>query len=139
MQVLTTIIVSVALGLGSAAVAEQAPCPPREAGQGYPWQNPGLMRGDQYAWVIVTVDRSGRPLKCGVGKNNIPDPEMRFRLCRAYSEDWRAPPAAADDPAIRTIRRQTIMTGYEHQMADKKARRSWFRQHPDQRQECYPE
>ena len=129
----------VALVSSSAAVADKAPCPPREAGQAYPWQDLTVMKGDRFAWVMVNIDRTGRALKCGIGDNNIPDPDMRFRLCRAYSEDWRGPPAEAGDPDIRTIKRHFTMIGYEHQMADKKARREWFRQHPDQRQECYPE
>lgn len=129
----------VALAASSPLWAERAPCPTMEAGQSYPWQKSGLMRGDKYAWVIITVDRTGRPIRCGVGDNNIPDAEAKFWLCKAYSDDWRAPAAAAGDPDTRTIKRQTIMTSYEHQMADKKARKLWFIQHPEERQECYPE
>ncbi|HEX6741437.1 MAG TPA: hypothetical protein VF079_06545 [Sphingomicrobium sp.] len=125
--------------MASAASAEKAACPPREAGAAYPWQDLTVMKGDRYAWVIVTVDRSGRALKCGVGDNNIPDPDTRFLLCRAYSQDWRGPPAEPGDPDLRTIKRHMTMVGYEHQMADKKARKVWFRAHPDERQECYPE
>jgi hypothetical protein len=129
---------AVALASSSAALADKPQCPQREAGQAYPWQS-GFMKGDRYAWVVVTVDRTGRPLKCGIGDNNIPDPDARFLLCRAFSEDWRGPPAQAGDPEVRTIKRQFTMLGYEHQMADKKARKLWFRQHPDERPECYPE
>ena|SRR5205085_6514077 len=129
-----------AAGLGSsAAKAEKAPCAPREAGQSYPWQSSGLMRGDKYAWVFITVDRTGRPIRCGVGNNNIPDPEMRFRLCAAYSADWRAPAASPGAPDVRTIKRQTIMISYEHEMADQKKRKLWFKQHPEERAECYPQ
>jgi hypothetical protein len=134
---------AVALGaaflVGSAASAEKAPCPPREAGQAYPWQNLEPIKGDHYAWVIVDIDKTGRAIRCGIGENNIPDPETRFRLCNAYSEDWRGPPASASDPAIRTIKRHFTMIGYEHQMADQKARKAWFRAHPEERSECYPE
>jgi len=129
----------VVLALSSGAGAETTPCPEREAGAAYPWQSLELMKGDRYAWVIVDVDRTGRPLRCGVGDNNIPDPDTRFFLCNAYKGDWRAPPAGAGEPDVRTIRRRTTMVGYEHQMADKKARKLWFRQHPDERPECYPE
>jgi hypothetical protein len=139
MRRLTAIGLSAALLGGSAAVAQKAPCPTGEVGRGYPWQTPGLMRGDTYAWMILTVDRTGRPIRCALGDNNIPDPETRFRLCKAYSDDWRAPAATATDPDMRTIRRQTIMTSYAHQMADKKARKAWFRDHPEERPECYPE
>jgi hypothetical protein len=88
-------------------LAQKAPCPTGEVGHGYPWQTPGLMRGDQYAWMILTVDGTGRPIRCALGDNNLPDPETRFRLCKAYTDDWRAPAASANDPDTRTIRRQT--------------------------------
>lgn len=134
-------LIGVAMIVGSAPLAaETAPCPTREAGASYPWQNnQDVMRGDRYAWVIIDVDRTGRPLRCGVGENNLPDPDQRFFLCNAYKGDWRAPPAAAGDPDIRTIKRRTAMLGYEHAQANRKARKQWFRQHPAERQECYPE
>jgi hypothetical protein len=128
-----------ALSIGSAAWADKAPCPQREAGAAYPWQNLEPMKGDRYAWVVIDVDRTGRPLRCGIGDNNIPDPDMRFLLCNAYKGDWRGPPAEPSDPDVRTIKRRTTMIGYEHQMADKKARKEWFKAHPDERAACYPE
>jgi hypothetical protein len=97
------------------------------------------MRGDRSAIIYIDVDRTGRPLRCRVGKNNIPDPETRWRACKAYSDDWRAPPAKAGEPAERTIQRNFTLIGYEHQMADQKARKLWFQQHPEQREECYAE
>jgi hypothetical protein len=121
------------------ASAEKAPCPARETGQAFPWQNLNSIAGDHEAVIYVDVDKAGRPLKCGLGKNDIPDPETRFRLCRSYMEDWHAPPAAQGDPAVRTIKRQFTMLGYNHQMADQKARKLWFKQHPQERSECYPE
>ncbi|HEX6741308.1 MAG TPA: hypothetical protein VF079_05880 [Sphingomicrobium sp.] len=139
MSRVTAFALGAALVMSSGAMAEKAPCPEREVGSAYPWQNLEPIKGDRYAWVIVDVDRTGRPLRCAIGNNNIPDPDTRFLLCNAYKGDWRAPPATADDPAVRTIRRRTTMVGYEHQMADKKARKLWFRQHPDERPECYPE
>ena len=133
------LVIGAAVTLSSSALAEKGVCPTREAGAAYPWQNLTPMKGDRYAWVIVDVDRTGRPIRCGIGDNNFPDPDMRFLLCNAYKGDWRAPPASAGDPDVRTVKRRTTMVGYEHQMADKKARRAWFKQHPEERQECYPE
>ncbi len=124
---------------GSAAGAEKPACPQFEAGQSYPWQTQGMMKGDQYASVYIDVDRSGRPLQCRIGENNIPDPYTRFQLCNAYTGDWRGPPASPGDPDRRTIKRQTVMIGSEHELANRRARRAWFRQHPDERSECYPE
>jgi hypothetical protein len=128
-----------ALFASSVALAEEAPCPKGEAGAGYPWQKNVLMKGDHYAVVIVDVDRTGRAIRCGIGDNDISDPETRFRLCMAYKDDWHTAPAATEDPDIRTIKRRTTMIGYEHEMADQKARKAWFKQHPDERQECYPD
>ena len=139
MRMVLACMLGAAFLAGSAASAEKAPCPVREVGSAYPWQNLKPMKGDRYAWVIIDVDRGGRPIRCGVGDNNLPDPDMRFFLCNAYKGDWRAPAASAGDPEVRTIKRLTTMVGYEHQMADKKARRAWFKQHPEERSECYPE
>ena len=122
-----------------AAAANKAPCPPREAGQSYPWDSDDLMRGDKFAWVYIDVDRTGRALQCRIGENNIFDPDTRFQLCNAYTEDWHASPAAAGDPDRRTIKRQTIMIGSDHELANQKARKAWFNLHPEERPECYPE
>ena len=131
--------VAAAALLSAPALADKPACPTREAGAAYPWQNLTPMKGDRYAWVIVDVDRTGRPIRCGVGDNNIPDPDSRFLLCNAYKGDWRTSPATAGEPDVRTIKRRTTMIGYEHAMADRKARRQWFKDHPGERQECYPE
>ncbi|MGN6059073.1 MAG: hypothetical protein ACTHOI_10890 [Sphingomicrobium sp.] len=96
------------------------------------------MKGDQQAVVYIDVDRTGHPLKCAMGQNDIPDPETRFRVCQSFMDDWRASPAAAQDPAIRTIRRNFTMIGNDHQLADEKARKQWFKDHPEARPECYP-
>lgn len=127
------------LFVGSAALADKAPCPVREVGSAYPWQNLEPIKGDRHAVLFIDVDKTGRPINCRIGENNIPDPEMRFRACQAYKGDWRAAPAAPSAPNVRTVTRQFTLIGYEHQMADKRARRLWFKQHPDERQECYPE
>jgi len=123
-----------------AAAADKAPCPKLEAGAAYPWQNFGeMMKGDHYAWVIVDVDRTGRAIRCSIGNNDISDPETRFRMCLAYKDDWRTSPAAPGDPDIRTIKRRTTMIGYEHEIADQKARKAWFKAHPEERSDCYPD
>jgi hypothetical protein len=123
----------------SPAWADKPACPEREAGSAYPWQNLQPIKGDRHAVLFIDVDKTGRPINCRMGENNIPDPDMRFRACLAYKGDWRAPAAAADEPAVRTITRNFTLIGYEHQMADKKGRKLWFQQHPAERQECYPE
>ena len=133
------ILACAALCIGSAAVADKTTCPQREPGQAYPWQNLEPIKGDHYAWVIVDVDKAGRALRCGIGDNDISDPETRFRMCLAYKDDWRTSPASPGDPDVRTIKRRATMIGYEHEMTDQKARKAWFKAHPEERPECYPE
>jgi hypothetical protein len=123
----------------SRATAEKAACPPHEAGASYPWDIRGTLPGDKYASVFIDVDRTGKPLSCRLGNTNIFDDYTRFQLCSAYSEDWRGPPAAAGDPDRRTIRRDTVMIGSDHELANQKARRAWFKAHPEERPSCYPE
>ena len=123
--------------LGGAVLASP-PCPPREAGAFYPWQTTQRMKGDEKAIVYIDVDKTGRPLKCAMGQNDISDPETRFRVCQSFMDDWHASAAAAGDPAIRTIRRDFTMISNDHQLADQKARKAWFKQHPEARPECYP-
>ena len=96
------------------------------------------MRGDQQAVVFIDVDKTGHPLKCAIRKNNIPDPETRFRLCKTFMDDWHASAAAPGDPAVRTIKRDFTMLGNDHQLADQRARKQYFKEHPDERPECYP-
>ena len=133
-----SLVLAMIAGSSNMAIASP-PCPPREAGQAFPWQDLAPMKGDQSAIVYVSVDKTGRALKCWLGKNDIPDPETRFRVCQSYMQDWHAAPATEGDPALRTIRRDFTMLGSAHQAADQKARRAWFKAHPDERQACYPE
>ena len=98
-----------------------------------------MLPGDKYASVLIDVDRTGRPLACRIGRTNIFDKYTLFQLCNAYSDDWRGPQANAEDPDRRTITRDTVMIGSEHELANQQARRTWFQQHPDQRPSCYPE
>ncbi|MGE5562848.1 MAG: hypothetical protein ACM3ZV_05995 [Bacillota bacterium] len=137
----TGVVIGLGLSLllSSAASAEKAPCPPHEAGASYPWDVQELMKGDKYASVFIDVDRTGRPLGCKVGNTNITDSYTLFLLCDAYKDSWRAPAAAAGDPDRRTIRRDTTLLGGDHELANQKARKAWFKAHPEERPSCYPE
>ena len=132
-------VLSIAFVAASGAPAAKAPCPPHEAGAAYPWDIPNLMPGDKHASIFIDVDRTGRPLTCKIGDNNIADPYTRFQLCNAYTQDWKAPPAGPGEADRRTIRRETVMIGSEHELANQKARREWFKTHLDERPACYPE
>jgi hypothetical protein len=125
--------------VGSAAVAGEAQCPKWEAGARYPWQTSEIMRGDKFGWVIMEVDRYGAPASCRIGKNNFLDVETGMFLCKAYSERWRGPKAAPSDPDRRVFTRFSLLPGYDRTIADRKARRQWFKNRPGERPECYPE
>jgi hypothetical protein len=125
--------------LTAAAPATRPNCPKWEAGTRYPWQSNEIMRGDEFAWVILQADRSGYPVRCEIGNNNYPDNQGRLYLCKQYYELWRGPRATASEPRIRTFKRFSLISGYRHQKADAKARKNWFIQHPDERRRCYPE
>ena len=123
----------------SAAPGQAAPCPRHEPGARYPWQTDEIMRGDKFAWVIMEVDRYGAPASCRIGKNNFLDVETGMFLCKSYSERWRGPKASASDPDRRTFTRFSLLPGYDRVIAERKARRQWFRDHPGERPQCYPE
>jgi hypothetical protein len=125
--------------MNSVALAENARCPAHELGAFYPWESREIRSRDQFAWIYLDVDRKGYVVRCAFGKNNFPDPEGLFWLCKSYSDRWRATPAANSDPAIRTLERFALIASYEHTAADRKARKLWFQQHPEERPECYPE
>jgi hypothetical protein len=125
--------------IGSLAGAKDNACPKWEAGTRYPWQSSEILPGDQYATVILDVDRKGYPFRCTIGKNNYPDREFGIWICRAYYLLWRGPEAAASDPDTRRLERFSLIDGSKHDLADRRARRLWFEQHPDERPACYPE
>jgi hypothetical protein len=135
----TAAIALVFLSTAPAAQAAGARCPKWEAGTRYPWQSNQVLRDDRFAWVILDVDRGGFLIKCRIGANNYADNEERFWLCKQYTDLWRGPPAAASDPAIRRLERFSLIPGYRHATADRKARIAWFKEHPAERPACYPE
>lgn len=130
---------AVALTIGSAAVAQEAPCPKWEAGARYPWQSDTPLRDDLFAWVHLDVDRDGYPIRCRIGDNNLKDSEARVWYCKQYYDRWRGPRASAGDPAVRKLKRYSLIAGPKHAAADRKARKIWFQQHPAESPRCYPE
>jgi len=125
--------------LASSAAFAQEVCPKWEPGARYPWQSNEIMKGDLFGWVIMDVDRYGAPASCRIGDNNFLDVETGMFLCKNYSERWRGPKAAASDPDRRVFTRFSLIHGYDHLLADRKARKQWFKDHPEARKECYPE
>ena len=110
-----------------------------ETGQTYPWQITDVMPGDKYAEVYIDIDERGSPVKCAIGKTNIP-PDDRFWACKSFMDDWHTDPIIRDGKAVRgTVHRSLTLTGDEHQAANRKARKRWFAEHPAERPSCYPE
>jgi hypothetical protein len=139
MRFIRAIAFVAALSICSAAFADESRCPKWEAGARYPWQSDKILPGDHFAWLILDVDRTGYAFRCKLADNNYVDPEDRFWLCQHYTDRWRGPPAASSDPDTRTLKRYSLIAGYDHHYADKRARTAWFRDHPEERPECYPE
>ena len=129
----------VAFSIGSAAVAEQARCPKWEAGARYPWMSNTPLRHDRFAWVHLDVDRKGYPIRCRIGHNNLEDAEARVWFCKQYYDRWRGARASASEPAVRKLKRYALIAGPKHAAADRRARKLWFEQHPEERPKCYPE
>lgn len=132
-----SILAAVAFCLSGPALAGNEPCPPLEIGM-EPWTTDGALPGDEYAWVYLTIGKDHRPLKCGLGQTNIFDSDRRFFVCRAFMTDWRA--AAGQEPAAGSvIKRLMVIPGPHHDKIEREARKRFFQDHPEQRQECYPE
>jgi len=133
------IVFAIAASLATTGVAAQGQCPKWERGALYPWQPDAVQAGDKFAWLQLDVDKTGYPFRCTVLKHNYPDPEQAFWVCKNYRERWRAPAAAVADPTDRVFKRLALIASYDRVAAERKARRAWFKDHPDERPGCYPE
>lgn len=120
----------------SAAPAKDA-CPARQ-GSDTPWDTHGIMPGDKWAWVYLTIDTIGRPTTCGIGENNM-SPGLRGKVCRSFIRNWRAEPMLRDGKPVKaTIKRKFLTYGKQHEKANREARKRYFLEHPEERSECYP-
>lgn len=136
---ISTLVLLAGVLMSSPVTAADSDCPPREPGT-YPWSKNGTVKGDEWAWVHLELDKKARPKRCLMGENNIRDSDRRFFVCRVMSEDWR--PASADEArslASTTVKRFFIIPGPEHAKVMREARKRFFAEHPDERPECYPE
>lgn len=121
------------------ALADKAPCPARELGN-YPWGSIEHMPGDYWAWVYLDVDKKGYPQRCYLGQNNVIGTETRSNICRSFLSSWRATPPGKSDPGgVTRISRYFLLLGNKHQRQLDRAKRQYFREHPDQRPECFDE
>lgn len=96
------------------------------------------MPGDLWADVYLDIDKSGYAIRCYMGKNNISGEETRSNVCRNYVSGWRTEPPPASNRRVTTIKRFFLWTGYRHlDKRTKEARKRYFKDHPDQRPECW--
>lgn len=131
------VMLAAAAGIAAASPGfAKEPCAPREVGT-YPWAANGLVNGDLYAWVYLTIGKDRRP-QCSIGENNIHDSDLRFFVCKAFTDGWK--PARPEDVSPgKVVKRLTVIAGPSHAKIEKEARRRFFAEHPDERPECYPE
>jgi hypothetical protein len=144
------ICVAAVLATIASPTLAKAPCPATKYQPPYPWFIEGIMKGDQFADIYLDIDKSGKPINCRMGQNNIPGDD-KFFVCKAFIDQWTtAPPsvnptlgpAPADLPASSpikgTIHRKYVAYGENHEKAESDARKKFFQQHPEERSECYP-
>ena len=135
--------------IASPAVAKEA-CPPNKYEPPYPWFISDIMPGDQFADIYLDIDKTGKPINCRMGKNNIPGDD-KFWVCKAFIDQWTTAPASANStagpppanlppnsPIKGTIYRKYVGYGEKHDSAERAARKLFFQQHPEERSECYP-
>lgn len=149
MRVFVTSIALAVVAAASPALAKEA-CPPSKYEGPYPWFVKEVMKGDQFADIYLDVDKSGRPINCRMGENNIPGDD-KFWVCKAFIDQFTTAPSSTDhafgpppanlppnSPIKGTIFRKYVGYGEQHQKAEHAARLQFFREHPEERPECYP-
>lgn len=145
------ICVALVLVTSASPSLSKEPCPKNKYDPPYPWFIDQGMAGDEYADIYIDVDKSGKPINCRMGQNNIPGDD-KFFVCQAFlgqlttaapsANPTVAPPPAhlpPNSPVKGTIYRRYVAYGPDHEKAERKARKQFFQQHPAERQECYPE
>ena len=126
-----------ALSIHSASAA--ATCPDLVPGAAYPWEVEGHFSGDKWADLSIDIDETGKVTACRVLKSNM-DNEERFWTCGALRAQGKYPPAMKDGvPTKVTHQTKMVQLGMRHQQANTAARKRWFREHPQERWDCYPE
>ena len=144
-----TIILIAAVAFGSPALAKGA-CAPNKYHRPYPWEIDTLMKGDESADIYLDLDKSGKPINCRMGQNNIPQDD-RFWVCKAFLDQFSTTPPSRDEtagpppanlppgsPIKGTIYRKYVAYGEQHDDSERAARKRFFQQHPEERSDCYP-
>jgi hypothetical protein len=134
MRIQRMMIVSAAACIGAAPVSAKEPCPPVPSQ--LPWAIDQIMSGDQYADVYLDIDAKGKPTGCEMGQNNIAGDD-KFFICKAFMEQWSTKsPTEVGKPT--TVLRKYVQYGMRHEDAESAARKKYFRDHPYEKPECYP-
>jgi hypothetical protein len=146
-------LLSCVLGLAALAYRAEAKeaCPTNKYPPPYPWYIVGVMSGDQFADIFLDLDKAGKPVRCRMGRTNIPGDD-RFFVCNAFLEQFSTAtpgndPASvpspanlpANSPIKSTIYRKYVAYGEKHAKAEHDARTQFFKLHPEERPECYPD
>jgi hypothetical protein len=127
--------------MSSTSVLAADNCPSFRPGDAYPWQlsSDKPMPGDQWAWLYIDLDVNGRPKNCKVGEHKY-EPEMGFFMCRAVMASGEFEPVIKDGVAVEgTVKRYFTLAGRARKRADEAARKQWFKDHPEERANCYPD
>ena len=103
-----------------------------------PWAINGFMSGDRYAEIYLDIDEHGKPTGCRMGQNNILGDD-KFWICKAFMDQWSMQqPVGTGKTSATTVMRRYIEYGMKHDDAENAARSKYFREHPSERPECYP-
>jgi hypothetical protein len=97
-----------------------------------------MVEGDLWAWIYLDLDKSGEPIRCYMGENNMPAPETRSKVCRSFVANWKAAPLMKDGKAVAgTTRRYFTIMGRRHGKLFEEARKRWLAAHPTESPACY--
>ena len=125
--------------LSFSTTVNAAPCPQLVPGVPYPWDVQGHFSGDKWADVSIDIDEAGKVTGCRVLKSNM-DSEERFWTCGAVRAQGKYPPTMNNGVPTRVTRESKIVQiGMRHRQANSAARKRWFKEHPQERWDCYPE
>jgi hypothetical protein len=128
-----------ALTLASSASFAATPCPALRPGEPYPWTSDEFVTGDKWADMELDLDATGKVVGCRITKSNMTS-EDGFFVCASMKVQGREQPVMKDGLAVPgSIPSKMMMQGIRHRDADMAARKKWFREHPQERWNCYPE
>ena len=87
----------------------------------------------------LDLDATGKATACRIIKSNM-SREDNFWTCGAMQAQGQYNPVMKDGVAAAgTIQTKMTLVGMRHRDADMAARKKWFREHPQERWDCYPE